>query len=120
MAGGPLGPRGEAAAADYLRGQGYRILVRNYRCAAGEIDIIARQGNTLVFVEVKTRADDDPTPEEQVNPRKQRQVTRAARTYLARYGHDQPPARMDVIAVVWPDGGRPSIRHTPDAFEAAE
>jgi putative endonuclease len=85
----------------------------------GEIDIVARDGKTLVFVEVKTRADDSPMPEDQVNPTKQHQVTKAARFYLSRYGTTEPPpARFDVVAVVWPHGRTPTIRHTTDAFEA--
>ena len=112
-----LGDRGENAAARYLRNQGYRIIVRNFRCELGEIDIVARDGNTLVFVEVKTRAYDEPTPEDQVNDFKQHQITTAGRFYLSRYGTPQPPARFDVVAVVWPPGRDPQIRHTPNAFE---
>ena len=115
----PLGDRGENAAAKYLRNLGYRIIARNFRCDVGEIDIIARDGKTLVFVEVKTRAYDDPTPEEQVNPTKQHQITKAAKFYLSRYGFPQPPARFDVVAVIWPTGHAPIIRHTTDAFEAS-
>lgn len=113
-----LGQRGENVAAKHLRNQGYKILVRNFRCNAGEIDIVARDGKTIVFVEVKTRADDDPTPEEQVNNFKQHQITKAAKFYLSRYGVPQPPARFDVVAIVWPSGREPQIRHTTDAFEA--
>ena len=113
-----LGDRGENVAARYLRNQGFTIIVRNFRCEMGEVDIIARDGKTLVFVEVKTRAYDDPTPEEQVNTVKQHQVTKAAKLYLSRYGVPQPPARFDVVAIVWPNGQDPIIRHTPDAFEA--
>lgn len=113
-----LGDRGENLAAKHLRDLGYKILLRNYRCGAGEIDIIARDGNTLVFVEVKTRTNDDPMPEDQVNSVKQHQLTKAAKVYLARYGTPQPPARFDVVAIIWPDGRDPRIRHTPDAFEA--
>ena len=114
-----LGDRGENVAAKYLRTQGFKIIERNFRCATGEIDIVARDGKTLVFVEVKTRlSDDDVTPEEQVHGHKQHQVTKAARFYLTRYGHPQPPARFDVIAIVWPQGREPQIRHTTDAFEA--
>jgi putative endonuclease len=113
-----LGEAGENAAARYLRGLGYRIIERNYECPLGEVDIIAREGRTLVFVEVKTREEDDPMPEEQVNQAKQHQLTRAARTYMSRFGSPQPPARFDVIGIVWPTGGTPRIRHTPDAFEA--
>jgi putative endonuclease len=115
----PLGDRGENVAARFLRNQGYKIIVRNFRCELGEIDIIARDGKTLVFVEVKTRAYDEPTPEEQVNTDKQGQLTRAAKLYLSRYGVPQPPARFDVVAIVWPNGRDPQIRHIPNAFEAA-
>ena len=113
-----LGQRGENAAAKFLRNAGYKIICRNFRCGVGEIDIVARDGKTLVFAEVKTRVDDEPTPEDQVNPTKQHQLTKAARFYLCRYGTPQPPARFDVIAVVWPTGRTPRIRHTKDAFEA--
>jgi putative endonuclease len=116
-----LGDRGENVAARYLRNLGMRIITRNFRCPLGEIDIVARDGNTLVFVEVKTRADEEEegvTPEEQVNPIKRHQITKAARFYLSRYGNVQPPARFDVVAVVWPPDKEPRIRHTPHAFEA--
>ena len=113
-----LGDRGENLAARFLRNRGFRIICRNYRCELGEIDIVARDGRTLVFVEVKTRAYDDPAPEDQVNTFKQHQLTKAAKHYLGRYGTPQPPARFDVVAVVWPEGRDPLIRHTPHAFEA--
>ena len=113
-----LGDRGENVAARYLRGLGYKIIVRNFRCEMGEIDIIARDGRTLVFVEVKTRVSDEPTPEENVNDPKQHQITKAAKFYLSRYGVPQPPARFDVVAIVWPTGRNPQVRHTPDAFDA--
>ncbi|HTW93162.1 MAG TPA: YraN family protein [Tepidisphaeraceae bacterium] len=113
-----LGDRGENVAARFLRNHGYRIILRNFRCDVGEIDIIAKDGKTLVFVEVKTRENDDPTPETQVDEAKQHQLTKVARFYLTRYGNPQPPARFDVVAIVWPQGRPPQIRHTPDAFEA--
>ena len=113
-----LGDRGENVAARYLRNKGFKIIMRNFRCELGEIDIIARQGKALVFVEVKTRAYDDPTPEEQVNAAKQEQIVRAAKFYLARYGVPQPPSRFDVVAIVWPTGQPPIIRHTEHAFTA--
>jgi putative endonuclease len=113
-----LGQRGENVAARYLRDQGYKILERNFRCELGEVDIIARDGRTLVFAEVKTREQDDPMPEDQVNQVKRHQLTKAAKFYLSRYGIPQPPARFDVVAIVWPSGREPQIRHTTDAFEA--
>lgn len=115
---GVLGDRGENVAARYLRNHGFKIIVRNFRCDMGEVDIIARDGKTLVFVEVKTRAYDDPTPEDQVDNNKQHQITKVAKFYLSRYGVPQPPARFDVVAIVWPAGREPQIRHTPDAFGA--
>jgi len=114
-----LGDQGENIAARYVRSTlGYKLLTRNYKFEGGEIDIIARDGKTLVFIEVKTRAYDDPTPEEQVNDVKQHQITKAAKYFLSRYGFPQPPARFDVIAIVWPKGQPPIIRHTPNAFDA--
>jgi putative endonuclease len=113
----PLGRRGEDAAARFLRGRGYKILLRNFRCAMGEVDIIAKHAHVLVFVEVKTREDDEPAPEVQVNRTKQHQLTKAAKFYLSRYPQ-LPAARFDVVAVVWPAGGKPVIRHTVDAFTA--
>ena len=113
-----LGHRGENVAAKHLRNAGFKIIERNFRCAVGEIDIVARDGKTLVFCEVKTRETDDPTPEDQVNGFKRHQLTKAARFYLSRYGIPQPPARFDVVAIVWPHGREPQVRHTTDAFEA--
>jgi putative endonuclease len=114
----PLGGRGENMAAKHLRNLGYKIIHRNWKCGVGEVDIIARDGKILVFVEVKTRAYDDPTPEDQVDVTKRHQLTKAAKQYLARYGSLPPPARFDVVAIVWPQGRDPIIRHTQDAFEA--
>lgn len=114
-----LGEMGEKLAARHLRRHGLKILVRNYRCETGEIDIVASDGDTLVFVEVKTRRSDEPAPELQVDRAKQHQMARVARRYLSLYGAQPPPARFDVVAIVWPPGGRPVIRHIRDAFEAA-
>ena len=114
----PLGERGENVAAKELQKLGYRIYVRNFKCALGEFDIVARDGKTLVFVEVKTRMADDPTPEEQINPEKMHQITKAAKHYLSRYGEPKPPARFDVVAIVWSSGQPPVIRHTKNAFES--
>lgn len=112
-----LADRGENLAARYLRDQGFKIILRNYSADVGEIDIIAREKDTLVFVEVKTRETDDPRPEDQVNEVKQHQITKAAKTYLSRYGVPRPPSRFDVVAVLWPKQGQPEIRHTRSAFE---
>ena len=114
-----LGSRGEKLACRFLRQSGYKVLYRNFRGrTGGEIDVVCRDGDTLVFVEVKTRADDEPTPEEQVNSAKQHQITKAGKYYLGRYGTPQPAARFDVVAIIWPSGREPQIRHTIGAFEA--
>ena len=117
-----FGDRGERAAAKFLRRKGMRILCRSYRTPRGEIDLVARDGGTLVFVEVKTRRQGQPA--EAVNLEKQRRITRASLQFLKRYGlldlARPVPCRFDIVAVVWPEErGRPTIEHFPDAFDAA-
>ncbi len=117
----PLGTRGEKAAARYLRRRGYRILAHSDRSKPGEIDLIAVDGRTIVFVEVKTRQSGEAGhPSEAVDDDKQRRLTRLALAYLKRHGLLEYPARFDVISVVWPEGQRtPTIEHFPNAFDAA-
>lgn len=111
-----LGDRGERAAACYLRQQGFRILVRGYRTALGEIDLIARDGDTVVFVEVKARRRGEPA--EAVTLEKQRRLTLAALQFLKKNKLLEHPARFDVVTVVWPDDRRPpTIEHFRNAFE---
>ncbi len=115
------GARGEEAVASWYEARGYEVLARNWSCREGELDLVVRDvDGTVVFVEVKTRAYDDQgvSPEDQVNNIKQHQITKAAKYYLSRYGTVPPPARFDVVAVVWPENADPLIRHTPSAFEA--
>lgn len=113
-----LGERGENVAAKFLTDAGYKILQRNFRCKLGEIDLVARQGKVLVFVEVKTRTEETVRPEDQVHADKQHQITKASTMYLSRFGNPQPPARFDVIAILWPEGRPPIIRHHENAFDA--
>lgn len=96
-----VGTAYEALAAEYLRQQGFRILEQNYRCRQGEIDIIARDGEHLCFVEVKFRADTAyGSAAEAVDKRKQRTIVRVARYYLMRHGYDEwTPCRFDVLAI---------------------
>ena len=111
-----LGRRGEREAARFLKRRGYHILNRNYTCRAGELDIVAADGETLVFVEVKTRSGDAAGyPENAVDRRKRVQITRAARHLLARIDAD-PACRFDVVSVVL-DGQGKHIEHFIDAFE---
>ncbi|MGE0609918.1 MAG: YraN family protein [Pirellulales bacterium] len=116
-----LGQRGEAAAAKFLRGLGYVIVARSARHRLGEIDIVAVEGRTVVFVEVKTRESHDAGhPAEAVTPDKQRRLTRLALNYLKRHGLLEHAARFDVVAITWPAGGRrPVIEHIKNAFEAS-
>jgi putative endonuclease len=96
----PLGPRGERAAEKYLRRSGYRIVARNFRAAGAEIDIVAMEGETLVFVEVKTRRSRDAgAPEEAVDERKQNQIRRAAEIFATRYRADDVTMRFDIVAI---------------------
>ena len=114
-----LGNRGEVVAARYLRRHGYKILMCNFEAAGGEIDIVARKKELLVFVEVKTRRSGDVfKPFQQVNQRKRQALTRAARVYLAHYKGGTPPCRFDVISIIWPEQGEAEIEHLPNAFEA--
>ncbi len=112
-----LGARGERLAAAHLRGLGYRVLAMNWRCEIGEIDVVCRDGDVLVIVEVKSRQSDDVTPEAQVSPAKESQVGRVAEANVRRhFGGDEPLVRFDIVAVVWPQRGKPIVRHHVDAF----
>jgi putative endonuclease len=114
-----LGDRGERASARYLRRQGFRILSRQSSGRLGEIDLIAEDGETIVFVEVKTRSSASAgEPVEAVTLGKQKQLTRLALAWLKRRGLLERRARFDVIAVLWPEGARePEITHYRNAFE---
>ena len=116
----PLGQRGENAAARHLRRLGYVIVARGQRDPIGEIDLVAVDGRTVVFVEVKTRATHDAGhPAEAVDEIKQRRLTRLALSYLKRHDLLECKSRFDVIAVTWPDRNKPpTIEHFKDAFEA--
>lgn len=95
-----LGQDGEAFARQYLAGLGYRIEETNFRTRFGEIDIIAKDGTCLCFIEVKTRQEDGWDPLEAVHPLKQRTMVRAALTYLVKkYETDEVESRFDVLAV---------------------
>jgi putative endonuclease len=95
-----LGQRGETLAVAYLLRQGYVIVARNWRCPAGEIDIVARDGDCLVFVEVRTRSGQAyGTPEESITPRKQAKMVEVAQTYLQVTGEEEADWRIDVVAI---------------------
>lgn len=115
-----LGARGEAAAARYLKRQGYKVISRGGRSPFGELDIIAVDGRTVVFVEVKTRSSHDAGhPTEAVGRDKQQRLTRLALGFLKRHELLEHPARFDVVAVTWPTGAKqPAIEHFKNAFPA--
>lgn len=96
-----LGSEKELAAAEYLVGQGYQILEHNFFCRTGEIDLIAKDGGYLVFVEVKYRKDSAfGSPQEAVTPKKQRVIAKTARYYLLKNGYPQNTlCRFDVVAI---------------------
>jgi len=115
-----LGREGEAAARAYLERRGVRILVQNFRCAAGEIDLIGRTRDTLVFIEVKTRTSDAYGPPQlAVHLKKQRQIVRAAQWFLAEQRVPEVPCRFDVVAVTLaPGDARPTVDWVQNAFPA--
>jgi len=94
------------------------LIARGYRFFRGEIDVIAREGPTLVFIEVKTRTDPGRGfPEEAVTPAKRRQIRRVAQGYLLEHPEEfDAPCRFDVLAVEFEDGDQPLVRHFRDAF----
>ena len=114
-----LGRFGEERAARYLRLHGYRILETNYSCRVGEIDLIARRGRYLVFVEVKLRKSADfAAAREFVTAAKQQRIRSTAALYLAQNETELQP-RFDVIEIYAPDGaeGKVTINHIENAFE---
>lgn len=112
-----LGARGEELAARFLEAQRYTILARNFRCRAGEIDLVALDDSAVVFVEVRSRTGERAgTPLESVDARKQAQVVRVARHFVAARGFVDRDARFDVIGVRF-DHEPPTVEHVRDAFQ---
>jgi len=117
-----VGRLGEEIAAAFLTARGYRILERNFRCKGGEVDIIVRDpaDSSLVFVEVKARRGlSYGVPQLAVTPFKQRQISKAALTWLSKNRLHDTNARFDVIAILLDEGGRHKVEHIPNAFELA-
>lgn len=117
----PLGDRGEALAAEFLANSGFRLVVTNFKVpvgrnskgvqVTGEIDIIALEGETLCFVEVKTRRSDEFAPViTAVDLRKQRQITRTAKVYRRIFGVTSMEYRFDVVTVLMPKYAEPDIK----------
>lgn len=112
-----LGEYGELVAESWLRAQGYKILRRRFRLGAGgELDLVCRKGEMLVFVEVKSAFDTGAgRPARRINQHKRDLLRRAAQLWLRRLGHSVP-SRMDIIEVLLPPGGKPQVNHIPAAF----
>lgn len=111
-----LGSKGEDLAVKFLKNKGYKIVSRNFKTPIGEVDIIAEDGKTIVFVEVKTRSDDSfGRPFEAVNHRKREKLKKLALFYLKHHRNDMP-LRFDVLSIEM-DGDKSKIEHIVDAFE---
>jgi putative endonuclease len=117
-----VGRRAEDLAAELLERAGLRIVARNWRRPEGELDIVADDGGTCVFVEVRSRTGDEwGHPLETVTPRKRARVIRAARLYLEAEPTPASAYRFDVVAVTFDPAGTepPAVVHVPNAFELA-
>jgi putative endonuclease len=115
------GQYGEDIASTYLSQQGYRIVQRNYRNRYGEIDIIAWDDATLVFVEVKTTtASAFGVPQEKVGMRKQQKLTAVAMAYVMQHHIRNISLRFDVISVTLPPQGAPDVAHIHAAFHPSD
>lgn len=116
-----LGNSGESLAAQFLERNGFKIIERQLRGPYGELDLVALDADTVVFVEVKTRATNaagDPT--EAITRAKQRKVTQSALAYLKRRHWLERRCRFDVVSILWQGSdGQPEIRHYPAAFDAS-
>lgn len=106
------GKRGEDWAEGYLKSLGYEVLERGFRTKAGELDLVARDGQTLVFVEVKARSEDSyGGPAAAVTPRKQVRIAKAAAAWMLKHPERPPCVRFDVVALVLD-----KVEHIKDAF----
>jgi putative endonuclease len=112
-----VGSIGETIALRFLLKNGFDVLARNFRIGKGELDLIAYQGEELVFVEIKTRSRaDDFAPQLAVTPAKEEQILRLARAFRHRYGLEEMPVRFDVVAVTLREEREPKVEHFVKAF----
>ncbi|NOX25746.1 MAG: YraN family protein [Deltaproteobacteria bacterium] len=112
-----LGRRGELFAAQYLERLGYRIIEQNFRVKCGEIDIIAREDDYTVFIEVKTRSGTGfGHPAEAVTHHKQQQIIKTALVYMSQNNLHEAPVRFDVVAVMMKKSGPPGAELIRNAF----
>jgi putative endonuclease len=112
-----IGKEGEDIAAKYLKEKGFEIIERNYHYSHGEIDIVAKDKNHLVFIEVKSRINlDYGEPEYAINPKKIKQIKKMAELYLFDKEIDEADCRFDVVAIILGSGANPIINHYENAF----
>jgi putative endonuclease len=115
-----LGREGERLAETFLKRKGYRLVERNYRCRGGEVDLIVLDRRVVVFVEVKTRSDDQfGSPLEAVEPKKQQRMISAAQFFLHQRNLHERDARFDVVGISWLGTSRPVFEHVENAFGIA-
>lgn len=115
------GELGEQAAKRHLKKAGLKFLTANFKDRHGEIDLIFRDQDSLIFVEVKTRSSEDWTrPADAVDRDKQRRLARTAETYLAKINYPDITWRFDIVEVLLRDDRVTEIRHLPDEFSAPE
>ena len=117
------GRAGEDAACKFLKKRGYKVLYRNFKHrGGGEIDIVCRDSETLVFIEVKTRANEDQRrPLEDIKPFQKRQITRGAQVWLRMLDDPEIPFRFDVVEVIADgDDSKPRCELIQDAFKLSE
>lgn len=111
-----LGARGERAALRFLRRAGMRLRTRNWRSRSGEVDLVMQEGETIVFVEVRSRSADVPEhPMEMLGARKQSRMVRVAEEYLYRYKLLDGPWRIDCVFVTFDGRGTPQLEHVRNA-----
>jgi len=111
------GQHGEQMAVQFLQRQGYRIQQQNYRCRGGEVDIIAWDGPTLVFIEVKTKGQTAfGAPQAMVHGQKQKKIVHVAMVYVQQHQMQEVNIRFDVVAITLLPGFPPEVTHVPGAF----
>jgi putative endonuclease len=113
-----LGREGEILAESYLQSQGYQVIERNFRIRTGEVDLIAWEGRTICFIEVKTRRSlEKGSGLEAISEQKKHRISQAAQFFLQEKGWDHKPARFDVLAIFIGDASSPECDLIKDAFE---
>lgn len=112
-----LGRWGENQARQFLQGKGFTTIARNWRHGKGELDLVMADGRAIVFVEVKSRTDEDFAPATtSITAEKKKVLLRTAKCFLRKYDISDRPLRFDVVTVVLTDAGKPQIKHYRNAF----